>query len=142
TINIGGKQRLVHVPVEMAAGVRYEAIDGDAAQVGQFFRQRSVKVNVSASRTGGGAMGGAPFSNTPVNGISVAPMAAGRSTLNGLSRDYAVTPRAIKPEMKIAKILRTKQGRVEVQVWMQILTPELLKTLGAKGLKIEQHDDK
>ncbi|MES1227416.1 MAG: hypothetical protein ABUL72_02025, partial [Armatimonadota bacterium] len=50
--------------------------------------------------------------------------------------------RPIQPKDKIDQKLSKAKGQVEVQLWVTDLTPEVLKALEAKGLKIEDKDAK
>ena len=59
------------------------------------------------------------------------------------SRLLAVAPnRPIEPKDKIDQKLSKAKGQVEVQLWLTDLTPEVIKALEAKGLKIEDKDAK
>lgn len=124
-VNIGGRQRRIHVPIEMADGVSYDAVDGlqaTMAPASKVIRRIQAPRGGGARAVvgGGGGLyrGGMPAAET--RSVSAAPA----------------------PEEKIAKQLRSAKGPVEVQVWLANMTAESLKALEALGLKIELKDEK
>lgn len=116
-VNIGGKQRLVRVPVEMADGVtlglntRHVA---NRSQPAALYRN----LGTLSSARGGAGFGGA--------GGSLAV------------RDEAVS----KPVQKIDATLANAKGRVEVQVWLTKLDPEVENALKEAGLEVADRDGK
>jgi len=146
-VNIGGRQRRVHVPIEMADGV---SLGNDKEDL------MSIKVSSAAmlavpaqSGSAGGGGGGAGIvagrTNAPAGVIS----GGGRSKgLNGMQlqkqrvSDKRAEPPKPKPEDKLAKKLRTAKGKVEVQIWLSSMTPADLEALKKAGATIEDKDAK
>ncbi len=116
-VNIGGKQRLVRVPVEMADGV---TLGLDTRHVANRSQPAALYRN---SGTLSSARGGAGFGGA---GGSLAV------------RDEAVS----KPVQKISPKLANAKGRVEVQVWLTKLDPEVEKALKEAGLEVADRDGK
>lgn len=148
-INIGGKQRKVHVPVERVQGVDF------GANVGDLPIQQSLGVPVGV----GGGGGGLSPSNKVMKRIytrsadpafiyrqvrgsvaqnGVVPMIAGRSSLDEV-HGHAMPP---NPDDKIDASLRGAKGNVEIMVWLSDFTPATLKALTDAGVKVAEKDEK
>lgn len=116
-VNIGGKQRLVRVPVEMADGV---TLGLDTRHVANRSQPAALYRNLGtlSSARGGAGFGGA--------GGSLAV------------RDEPVS----KPVQKIDATLANAKGTVEVQVWLTKLDPEVENALKEAGLEVADRDGK
>ncbi|MCB8933346.1 MAG: VWA domain-containing protein [Chthonomonadaceae bacterium] len=131
-VNIGGKQRTVRVPVEMADGVSYEGIFGN--RPGAFARSAS-------GGFGGGGFGGGGFSG--------AAAAKSLSTTTPPARDKAETKSGMTEKelhefnvrTKIAQPLRGAKGQQEVQIWLADTDPGTLDKLKKAGAKVEVVDE-
>jgi Ca-activated chloride channel homolog len=138
-VNIGGRQRTIRVPVEMADGVSYEGINAESA----------LRMKVSPTR--GALAPGQGLVPPGAGGGGLGGGAGGRAGATKALRDYAGAgdKRAMTPEekhkfnleSKLSKALRTAVGPVEVQVWLNKLDQPTLDKLASKGLKIELKDD-
>jgi Ca-activated chloride channel family protein len=139
-VNIGGKQRTIRVPVEMADGVSYEgAADQEGRPIGLGRGSYSAGVQIVAASpalSGGGGIGGGGgglYRGNPGSKIMRRiPIIAGRTSYT--SSDT--------PKEKIAKKLRSATGKVEVQIWLSALDDKILKALTDQGLKVEAKDEK
>jgi Ca-activated chloride channel family protein len=132
-VNIGGKQRLVHVPVEMADGVSYDGIFGKDGSAGVARNaQYQLRMVHGSLGGGGGAQGGATIvpSNNVMRRIKIR------------SADPAFILSQMEPENKIDKKLRNAKGKVEIQIWLTSIDATVLKTLTEKGAHVELKDDK
>ncbi len=128
-VNVGGKQRLVNVPVELTEGVSYEGVFGPATAA-QPMRVRATKASPGALGQGGGRTGGA-----------VAGGVMGRNA--GISYD-SLSSSGIESDpykAKVAKKLRdVATGEVEVQVRLDKLTDTVIEKLKEAGLKVDDKD--
>jgi len=144
-VNIGGKQRTVAVPVEMTDGVSYEGILGRE-------NRRAPGAPMGLFRGGGG---GGPTGSGGFSGASVTASAAkmnyfgqDKSDNSIILRDEEETLKQMAPDQKrkylfetrVEKALREAKGKVEIQIWLSKLTPEILQKLKGLGLKVEQED--
>lgn len=121
-INIGGKQRTVAVPIEMADGVSYSGTLG--RDQGNFGGPGAPP----AAKARGGYVGG---------GGGGAATGALRE-----SADLRYEEAKRKPEDKVDKRLKSATGRVEVQVLLTKWSSEILKELEKAGLKIDVKEER
>jgi Ca-activated chloride channel family protein len=148
-INIGGKQRTVHVPVEMADGVSYDGIFGDKADGTRGF---GISVNgrpSAAAKSGatyglggggfaaGGAAGGPPGSSNQVR-RKIFVRHADPEFIAGLAN---ATPEQ-RFEAKVDAKLRKATGKLEVQIWLSEIDDELIKKLEKAGVTVDVQDKK
>lgn len=126
-VNIGGKQRTVAVPIEMADGVSYQ-MGGDG-------RRRSL--GTQGSGFGGGGFGGggggrgAVAANAPA---SPSPIVA-KMRADADEAPKKLTPeetRKLNFESKVTTKLRAAKGRVEVQIWIGTISDADWKELERK----------
>lgn len=113
-VNVGGKQRTVAVPVEMADGVSYE--------MGEMGMTKSISGRGAGVGGGGGGLGSTGAPGSPVANRAGDVMA-------GRSEAEKIDPR-----------LKGKTGQLEVCVFLSAWSDELLKKLAAAGLKVESQD--
>lgn len=125
-VNVGGKQRLINVPVEQADGV------GSAVHGAEFDLSRA---RFSSMAMGGG--GGADFSKLR-GGAGLTP--AGANSLGYDPSDNSIIFREATAESKISAKLAKAKGKVEVQIKLANLDQDLLDQLKKLGLKIEDQD--
>jgi Ca-activated chloride channel family protein len=135
-INIGGKQRTVAVPVEMADGVSYEGIFGKDKS-DSFF---------ATGGFGGGGPGGAPTvatKNTVVRRLKVRASDPGLvETLTRLD-DSKMTPeerRKHRYESRVEKKLREAKGQVEIEIWLKKLDDTIVDKLKKLGMSVDFSD--
>jgi len=134
-VNVGGKQRSVRVPVEMADGVSYE--------MGVDHRPSGLGRGMYAGRGGGGGgMGGGVMAQKTMNGAVAGFAPPGVQVVSADAESDGLVGTVPSPDTKIAEKLRKAQGKVEVQVWLQTWTPDLLKKLVDAGLSIDEKDQK
>lgn len=146
-INIGGKQRTVHVPVEMADGVSYEGVGlGKSARMGIAPASLSVAGPAGGGFGGGGgnfgSAGGAagPPATGSVARRKVEVRHADPSFIAGLSDLSPEARKKLLFETKVDEKLRKATGKVEIEVWLDKLTPELVKKLGDLGMIVDVED--
>ncbi|MCH7945259.1 MAG: hypothetical protein IIC73_04490, partial [Armatimonadetes bacterium] len=138
-VNIGGKQRTVRVPVEMAEGVSYDGVFGGSAgwfyqrgsmfagsRPGAFAKSANAVFGNYATGGGGAVSGGAVLRNIRIRHADPALI---NSILSGVA-EVSV--------LKIHKDLRDrKEGKLEVQVMVKEWPEGWKKLLEEAGLKIE-----
>lgn len=127
-VNIGGKQRTVRVPVEMADGVSYEGIFGKPTS------QVSLGLTVTG---GGGGFGGGGFA---AGGLRRGPPTKAEADMESRRNLTEKELRELNVRTKIAKNLREAKGRVEIQIWLAGTDQETLDKLAKAGAKIEVVD--
>ena len=143
-INVGGKQRLIHVPVEMADGVSYSAIDTDSGNATPHLRQIKAQAQGTLAMpvvTGGGKGAGAGgFGGGGGGGFT---LGTNFNIANAKSKDMPEQLRAaIDPETKIAKSLKAAKGKVEIQIWLFSITDQLVKALAKAGFHLDTRDER
>jgi Ca-activated chloride channel family protein len=146
-VNVGGKQRKVKVPVDMADGVSYEGIFGRD-------EERSDKKPTSVS--GGAGFGGSGGSGRRAGEAQSAPGAASRAAKETLSlgQDLSNSPAERSFDRTAAKMSATERkkalleskldsrlkavrsGKVEVQVRVSSVAPKDLARLKKLGFSI------
>jgi Ca-activated chloride channel homolog len=151
-VNIGGKQRTVAVPVEMADGVSYEGIAGEGK--GKAFASPATASGLyrggapggpggSGGGFGGGAGGGAQ--NQPVRRLM---LPRERDTAGGIVPrldDSKMKPeerRKYRYESRVTKELRAAKGKVEIEIWLKKLDKAALDKFVKLGFKIDFSDEK
>ncbi|HRJ26257.1 MAG TPA: VIT and VWA domain-containing protein [Fimbriimonadaceae bacterium] len=131
-VNVGGKQRRVAVPVEMTDGVTLGTRDEAGRAPGS---------------PGGGGRGG---SMGGLRTTGAAMPAAKSLNQSGVWSDEAAPKTPAEKEKRdaetvkkkvSAELLASKATRLEVQVWVQDLSPETIKKLEKLGFKVEARDD-
>ncbi|MCW5944114.1 MAG: VWA domain-containing protein [Fimbriimonadaceae bacterium] len=152
-VNVGGRQRSVRVPVEMADGVtmgmdvleRARDMSGGLALGG---RPGSLAQGASANRggLGGGGFGGATASPATSAGVQVrradprlSPV-IGRATMAGKSVSPTTGQRAEVDAQKIAAGLRGKKGVLEVRVLLRQLDGTVRKAMKEAGFQLDDQD--
>lgn len=136
-VNVGGKQRTVRVPVDMADGVNMPG-QGDRFAANS---RKQLSLGMPAMRAGGAGGGsGAP-------GSVAAPTTAAGKPAAGEMADATLRARTgadLKKwnyEQKVAKALRdSKSATVEVRVILSKWEAKLLAQLKSAGLKVEDQD--
>jgi Ca-activated chloride channel family protein len=126
-VNIGGKQRTVRVPVEMADGVSYEGIFG-----GHYQDKAMLGISNMRSQNGasfGGGFGGGGGLYRPARPMSKEEFALADLQMRAL--------RDAKPELKLHKDLKDKKGTLEVQVLVRDWPEDWRQQLEKAGLKVE-----
>jgi Ca-activated chloride channel family protein len=138
-VNIGGKQRTVQVPVEMTDGVSYEGIFGREAEAMAAAPASKMAYASPQMSTGGGFGGGRGVA-------SGQPMRYKANAKHSVvSPDYE---KQMKPEdrkqarfeRKVAASLKKATGKVDVQIFLEKLTPETLEALKKLGLHVDDKD--
>jgi Ca-activated chloride channel family protein len=149
-VNIGGKSRTVRVPIEMADGVSFTAVDGIAPKpvlmMGLASTQGTTR-NIAPARGGmGGGLGGGLRSTTGggpsrtvPNGLTIK---SADPTSNSLLVESPEQRRKINTEQKIEKHLRTAKGQVEIQVFLNAVSDDVLKKIRELGVTIDVADKK
>jgi Ca-activated chloride channel family protein len=144
-INIDGRQRTVHVPVEMGDGMSYEMGGGlvqGIAVTGQI-------VGARGGGGGGGGFGGGGFGQAP-GSTTLNSYGGGTSGATSLNRfkSTGATPMPTHaqnrdvfglptPEAKIDKALKNAKGKVEIQIWLTTFTDAVLKAVENAGMHID-----
>jgi Ca-activated chloride channel family protein len=126
-VNIGGRQRTVRVPIEMADGVAYPTEKDLARTRSNAPRRPSVDMATLSSGTKGsvgGGLGGGGF-----GGVR-----------EPKEFDEALSPAESNVESKIAATLLKSKGKLEIQIWVAKVDATALKTLRNAGMKIAQTD--
>jgi Ca-activated chloride channel family protein len=142
-VNIGGKSRTVHVPVEMADGVSYDETlkDSNLAVSGRF--QQAARGGGSFGGGTGGTTGG---STGGIGGvIAGVPPSTFTSTRSHKVSILHADPQGFvppNPENKISHKLKAAKGKVEIQIWLTTVSPEILKVLEKAGFHLDVKDDK
>lgn len=154
-VNIGGKQRTVAVPVEMADGVSYEGIFGAEKKLD---RGRGVVYQLSAAtKSAPGGAGGFGGGGAPVNRPAVVGGRTGGVPQSIDFISYDPTNNSIvvreddskmKPEerrkfryaTRVAKELREAKGQVEIEIWFKKLDDTVLAKLKKLGFKVDFAD--
>lgn len=128
-VNVGGQQRRVNVPIEMPEGVSYEGIFGDV---------KSAPGAPPVGRAGGGGIGGGGLSG------QVAMKSDASMDLRTLeAQEKSMSPEERKKfryETRVAKELREKSGKVEIQIWLKEWKQSDIDKLKSLGFKLEDKD--
>lgn len=158
-VNIGGKQRTVAVPVEMADGVSYEGIFGKEAEMKTRSRFGAAAMSTPGRSGGpggfgeggfGGGGGGASKSNLQ-GGTGLVPNSIDYisydPTNNSIVRqdDSKMKPeerRKYRYETRVPKALRESKGQVEIEVWFKKLDDAIIAKLKKLGMKVDFSDAK
>ncbi|HWA82105.1 MAG TPA: VIT domain-containing protein [Fimbriimonadaceae bacterium] len=162
-INIGGKQRTVHVPVEMADGVSYEGV-GLETRNGVVLGQAMGAVIFGGGRRsgsgGGGLSGGTGLTAPATKSVALDAEAAGNGYLdfNPQTNTFYVPDSEIAKieekdrakitaerhkflvENKVDKSLRNASGPVEVELWLTEIDDQVLARLNELGFKVDVQD--
>ncbi|MCC7230638.1 MAG: VWA domain-containing protein, partial [Fimbriimonadaceae bacterium] len=159
-VNIGGRQRTVAVPVEMADGVSYEGIFGNEKladkAVSGLFRGG---IPGGSAGSGGGGYGGGGFGGGGNGGRTAAgktqtgqlPTSASFVTYdpadNSIVRvdDSKMKPeerRRYRYESRVQKDLRALKGKVEIEIWLKNLDAAVLEKFNKLGFKVDFSDEK
>jgi len=134
-VNVGGKQRTVAVPIEMADGVSYEGIFGRPGELSA----KSMPAPAAMSRGGaiGGGYGGGGFGG-------YAGEAEAADARNHRIDDSQMSPeqrRRHHYETRVSKELRETKGKVEVQIYFTTLDQAIIDKLVKLGLKVDFSDN-
>lgn len=157
-VNIGGKQRTVAVPVEMADGVSYEGIFGKEAEMKS--KSRGSLAFAAPARSGGpgapGGMGGGGFGGAGGSSAKVSHQGITKS-IDFISYDPAdnsivvrgddskMKPeerRKYRYETRVPKALREAKGQIEIEVWFKKLDDTIIAKLKKLGMKVDFSDAK
>jgi Ca-activated chloride channel homolog len=154
-VNIGGKQRTVRVPVEMADGVSYGGVGLDGLYRGSPGAPAAMSArsgSIGGGMGGGGSVGGTGGGVGGAGGAGAVMQSRGRMeaiaadpTDNSIvaMREKQMTPEERKKSRftrKVAKELREAKGRLEVMIWLEKLGDEELKELRKHGIEIALTD--
>lgn len=158
-VNIGGKQRTVAVPVEMADGVSYEGIFGKEAEMKTRSRFAAPAMSTPGRSGGPGGYGGGGFGGGG-GGASKSNLQGGTGlvpnsidyisydpTNNSIVRqdDSKMKPeerRKYRYETRVPKSLRESKGQVEIEVWFKKLDDTVIAKLKKLGMKVDFSDAK
>lgn len=142
-VNVGGKQRTVAVPVEMADGVSYEGIFGRDRE------ERAKGYALPATVAGRAGIGGGGFGG---GGIAMKQNRA--AFMSHDAADYSIVVRQddskMKPEerrqhrfeTRVVKELREAKGVVEIEIWFKKLDESIVAKLKKLGMKVDLSDSK
>jgi len=139
-VNVGGKQRTVAVPVEMADGVSYQGIFGE----GEVTRRRAFQfgnTSLMAARGAGPGGGGGGFGGGA--GGKVLGGRVDRDSLAPMADEKAMKPEELRKyryENRVEKSLRAAKGKVEVQILLKKYDPAVVEKLKKLGLKVDVED--
>lgn len=126
-VNIGGRQRTVAVPIEMADGVSYE--------MGGNLPGRTASQLIGSGGFGGGGGGGGRAASTLAYPTAPAPTAAKVARMDADDAPRQLTPeeqRKRNVESKVAASLRKAIGKVDVQIWVASISDSDWKELERK----------
>lgn len=141
-VNVGGKQRTVSVPIEMADGVSYEGIYDKTKGM------PSAPMGMSTGGAIGG--GGAAESLTRTRALALEGYGAVANdpTVNSIivrgTSDANMSPaekRTFRYETRVEKQLRDAKGRVDIQIWLNKVDKAVIEKLTKLGLKVDFRDD-
>lgn len=140
-VNVGGQQKTVEVPVEMADGVSYEGIFGaEKAKLGLpggttlYMARRSIALPSPALRAQSQAMRDADDSESGVRRPSAPPTPESLAAMKPEDRIKAI--RNAKMSDTVAKLAaKTTAEKVTVQIWLSPLATEAAKAAFAAKLK-------
>jgi Ca-activated chloride channel family protein len=135
-VNVGGKQRTVAVPIEMADGVSYEGIFGRRGETAAFYRGGAPAPASKAMSGGAGGFGGGAGGSIQYEAVD--------NSIIVRADDSAMTPeqrRRHRYETKVSKELREAKGTVEVQMYFTKLSQPVIDKLVKLGLKVEFSDN-
>lgn len=141
-VNIGGKQRTVAVPVEMADGVSYEGIFGDQERA-QMSRGNARARYMAPTRSSGGIGGGGLAVNSPTRPGTVFKSADASSGLYLAPDESRMKPeerRKYRFENRVDKKLREAKGTVEVEIWLTKFDDTIIAKLKKLGMSIDFSD--
>jgi Ca-activated chloride channel family protein len=130
-VNIGGRQRLVRVPIEMADGVSYEGIFGQADAT-KSLGIAYMRGGAGGGGTTGGTGGGGFATGRPRQGFM--PPGITRITYDPTDNSLIVLGDA---PSKVDKALKDKTGTLEVAVLVVDWPEDWVKTLTEAGLTID-----
>ena len=136
-VNVGGKQRTVAVPIEMADGVSYEGIFGQPQGGGMYRGGPPAAMAMPATKSSGGAVGGGGFGGNAL-AAEVADAGSYRVDDSQMSPDAR---RKYRYETRVSKELREAKGNVEVQIYFTKLDQTILDKLVKLGLKVDFSDN-
>jgi Ca-activated chloride channel family protein len=136
-VNVGGKQRTVHVPVEMADGVSYQGVNGtDAFFISSPTTAAPMMVG-KATRSSGG-VGGGGF------GGGGGKYRGGRPDADEAIRSKPLTAEEqakLDFESKVSSRLRSAKGKVAVAIYLSEMSLESIKQIEALGIKVDVRDN-
>jgi Ca-activated chloride channel family protein len=142
-VNVGGKQRTVAVPVEMADGVSYEGIFGRERN------ERSKAYAMPASVAGRAGVGGGGFGGggiamkqTRADFISYDPTDNSIVVRQDDSNMKPEERRKHRFETRVVKELREAKGVVEIEIWLKKLDEAIVAKLKKLGMKVDLSDSK
>ena len=141
-VNVGGKQRTVAVPVEMADGVSYEGIFGKSKESLSFARAANPSLNRGGA--GGGIGGGGFGGGAPARADFIFYDPADNSIVvrQDDSKMKPAERRTYRYETRVDKVLREAKGTVEVEVWFKKLDDAIIAKLRKLGMKVDFVDSK
>lgn len=139
-VNIGGKQRLVNVPVDAVDGLAPEAYPDGFAR-GSRSRGGAAMYANPAPGVGAGGFGGAGGSLGVSNGASIASASKTKSPAEDKSDNSIVFKDAKTAYLaKISPKLQKAKGNLELQIRVDKITDDLLKQLKKLGFKLADQD--
>ena len=152
-VNVGGEQKTVEVPVEMADGVSYQGIFGNASNGAIAMAGNSYAALRSSARSnfgGGGFAGNAAASMAAPKAKAITQRAAGEALADSAAATApsAQTLAQITPEQRLQSVRATKMSaaiaklaaqkvaaRVVVQLWLSPLSTDAARAQFAAKLK-------
>lgn len=142
-VNVGGKQRTVAVPVEMADGVSYEGIFGRESTKSYAVPMRAAPGGAGGGFGGGGFGGGGPAnSGRSINFISYDPADNSIVVRQDDSKMKPEERRKYRYETRVHKSLREAKGEVEIEVWFRKLDDAIIAKLKKLGMEVDFSDAK
>lgn len=150
-VNIGGKQRTVAVPVEMADGVSYEGIFGRDQEKS---RSRGAMAFAAPGRPAGpGGTGGAGGGFSGSSNQQASTTAVRRLKIESADPDLIAALRSVdeskmKPEerrkhrfeTRVSKPLQGAKGQVEIEIWFKKLDETIIAKLKKLGMTVDFKD--
>lgn len=157
-INVGGKQRTVHVPVEMTDGVSMEFNNPTVVPASPMMSQGLFRGGAAGGPGGSGGFGGggvggggsAGFAKSLDKDTGVAYLSYDPTDNSFILDEKALAKlppeeqkkiRAQQEKMtfesKVAKSLRNKKGMLELQLWMTDLSDEAVAELKKLGFAVD-----
>jgi Ca-activated chloride channel family protein len=146
-VNVGGRQRTIAVPVEMADGVSYEGIFGKSKESLSFARAANPSLNRGGAGggIGGGGFGGGGFGAGAPARADFNFYDPADNSIVVRQDDSKMKPeerRTYRYETRVPKNLREAKGNVEVEIWFKKVDDAIVAKLKKLGMKVDFVDSK
>ncbi len=142
-VNVGGKQRTIAVPIEMADGVSYEGIFGaDKGELAAKFMPSPQAGIMRGGAVSAGAGGYGGSAGTALEQLTYDP--TDNSIIVRGTSDESMSPeqkRKYRYESRVEQQLREAKGKVEVQIWLKKVDKAIVEKLKKLGLDVDFEDD-